>query len=126
MVIRAPPVRKNAPKGDSPGQRDSGASEVDVVGQGPVELEVGDGVGLGGVESGRLIEEPGGDDAPRWSAGGREGRGVVGEALTPCNGPWGARFEVEEDGGDDGRIGQERQDPHLAATRGTEQWQHAV
>jgi hypothetical protein len=34
--------------------------------------------------------------------------------------------EVEEDGGDDGRIGQEREDPHLAATRGTEQRQHVV
>jgi hypothetical protein len=29
--------------------------------------------------------------------------------------------EVEEDGGDDGRIGEEREDPHrLAATGGTE------
>jgi hypothetical protein len=29
--------------------------------------------------------------------------------------------EVEEDGGDDGRIGQKREDLHLAATGGTEQ-----
>jgi hypothetical protein len=38
----------------------------------------------------------------------------------------GPRFEVEEDGGDDRRIGQQREDPHLAATGGTEQRQHVV
>jgi hypothetical protein len=52
--------------------------------------------------------------AVRWSAGGREGRGLVGEV------------EVEEDGGDDGRIGEEREDPRFAATGGTEQRQHVV
>ena len=57
MIIRAPPKRNNALKGESPGRRDSGSAEVEVVGQGPVELEVGDGVGLGGVESRRLIED---------------------------------------------------------------------
>jgi len=65
---------------------------------------------------GRLIEEPCEEIALGWSAGGREGRGCVGEALTPrnvrCAGP---RLEVEEDGRDDGRIGQEREDPHLGA-----------
>lgn len=33
---------------------------------------------------------------------------------------------VEEDGGDEGRIGEEREDPHLAATGKTEQRQHVV
>ncbi len=33
---------------------------------------------------------------------------------------------MEEDGGDDGRVSQKREDPHLGPTRGTEQWQHVV
>ncbi len=33
---------------------------------------------------------------------------------------------MEEDGGDDGRIGEEGEDPHLAAAGGTEQRQHVV
>jgi hypothetical protein len=61
----------------------SGDSGVEVVGQGLVEFEVGDGVGLGGVEDRCLIEEPCEEIALRWSARGREGRGFVGEALTP-------------------------------------------
>jgi hypothetical protein len=44
-----------------------------------------------------------GPSAPVRSPCGREGRGFVREV------------EVEEDGGDDGRIGQEREDPHLGA-----------
>jgi hypothetical protein len=68
---------------EPPGRRDSGASGVEVVGQGLVELEVGDGVGLGGIERRSLIEEAGEEIALRWSPGGRAGRGLVGEALTP-------------------------------------------
>ena len=56
------------------GRPDSGASEVEVVGRGLVELEVGDGLGLGGVEGRCLIEEPGEEIALRRPAGGREGR----------------------------------------------------
>jgi hypothetical protein len=84
--------------------------------QGLVELEVGDGLGLGGIEGQCLIEEPGEEITLGRSASGREGRGrgFVREV------------EVEEDGGDDGRIGQEREDPHLAATGGAEQRQHIV
>ena len=52
----------------------SGASEVEVVGQGLVELKVGDGLGLGGIEGGRLIEEPREEIALGRSAGGREVR----------------------------------------------------
>ena len=78
--------------GESPVGRTGGASEIEVVGRGLVELEVGDGLGLGGVDGRCLIEEPGEEIALRWPAGGREGRGLVGEV------------EVEEDGGDDGRI----------------------
>lgn len=96
--------------GESPaGRPDSGASEVEVVGRGLVELEVGAGVGLGGVEGRCLIEERGEEIALRRPAGGREGRRFVGEV------------EVEEDRGDDGRIAEEREDPHLTATGGTEQ-----
>ena len=35
-------------------------------------------------------------------------------------------LEVVQDGDDDGRIGDEGDDPHGAATRGTEQRQHLV
>ena len=60
-----------------PGGRDAGASEVEVVGQRLVGLEVGDGSGSAGVEDRCLIEEPGEEIALRWSAGGREGRELV-------------------------------------------------
>ena len=33
---------------------------------------------------------------------------------------------MEEDGGDAGRIGEEREDPHLATADGTEHRQHVV
>ena len=78
------------------------------------EALVGDVLGLGGVEGRCLIEEPGEEIALGRSARGREVRRFVGEV------------EVEEDGGDDGRIGEEREDPHLTATGGTEQRQHVV
>jgi hypothetical protein len=38
----------------------------------------------------------------------------------------GPLFEVEEDGEDDGRVGQKREDPHLGAAGGTEQRQHVA
>jgi hypothetical protein len=90
-------------------RRPAESSEVEVVGDGLVELEVWDGLGLDRVEGGRLIEEPREEIALGRSASGSEGWGFVGEV------------EVEEDGGDDGRIGKKREDLHLAATRGTEQ-----
>ena len=98
----------------SPAGRTGGASEVEVVGRGLVELEIWDGLWLGGVERGCLIEEPGEEIALGRSARGSEGRGLVRDV------------EVEEDGGDDGWIGEEREDPHLTATGGTEQRQHVV
>ncbi len=96
------------------GRLDSGASEVEVVGRGLVELEIWDGLWLGGVEGGCLIEEPGEEIALGRAARGSEGRGLVRDV------------EVEEDGGDDGRIGEEREDPHLTATGRTEERQHVV
>ncbi|HSH75485.1 MAG TPA: hypothetical protein VLA09_07380, partial [Longimicrobiales bacterium] len=45
------------------------------VGQGLVEVEVWDGVGLGGIEGGRLIEELDEEIALGRSASGRQGRG---------------------------------------------------
>ena len=36
------------------------------------------------------------------------------------------QFEVEEDGGNDGRIGEKGQDPHWATTGRAEQWEHLV
>ena len=65
------------------GRLDSGASEVEVVGRGLVELEVGDGLWLGGVEGRCLIEEPGEEIALGRSACGREGRGLVRETTGP-------------------------------------------
>ena len=67
-------------EGKCRGRRDSGASGVEVVGQGLVdlELEVGDGVGLGGVEGRCLIKEPCEEIALRWSAGGRIRAGEAG------------------------------------------------
>jgi len=72
--VRAGEIRRRAER-----------SRVEVVGQGLVEVEFRDGVGIGGVEGGRLIEEPREEIALGRSAGGREGRGCVGEALTPRN-----------------------------------------
>jgi hypothetical protein len=89
--------------GESEAGVTSGASGVEVVGQGLVEVEVWDGLGLGGVEGRRLIEEPREEIALGRTAGGRKGRGFVGEV------------EVEEDGGGDGRVGQKREDLHLGA-----------
>jgi hypothetical protein len=93
---------------------DTGASEVEVVGRRLVEVEVWDGLGLGGVEGRCLIEEPGEEIALGRSARGREGWGFVREV------------DVEEDGGDDGRIGQKREDPHVGAAGGTQERQHVV
>ena len=67
------------------------------------------GVGLGGVEGGSLIEELDEEIALGRSAGGQDGRGLVGEV------------EVEEDGGDDGRIGQKGEDGHVATAGGTQE-----
>jgi hypothetical protein len=70
------------------------ASGLEVVGQGLVEVEFWDEVGLGGVEGGGLIDEFDRELALGRSARGRQWRGSRGEV------------EVEEDGGDDGRIGE--------------------
>ena len=93
-------------RGSPAGRPDEGASGLEVVGQRLVELEVGNGVGLGEVEGRSLIEEAIEEIGLGRSAGRREGRGCVGE------------IEVEEDGGDDGRIGKERDDPHLSTAGG--------
>jgi len=64
-------------------------SVVEVAGQGLVELEVGDGLGIGGVEARRLVEHK---VTLGWAASRCEGWGFVG------------KVEVNEDGGDHGRI----------------------
>jgi hypothetical protein len=96
------------------GRPHSGASEVEVVGQGLVELEVRDGVGLGGVEGRCLIEEPGEEIALRWPAAGERGGGLWGRSR------W--RRMAETTGGSvrKARI------HHLAAAGGTQQRQHVV
>ena len=60
------------------GRPDSGASEIKVVGRGLVELELGDGLGLGGVERGCLIEEPGEEIAIGEARGRARGAAVCG------------------------------------------------
>jgi hypothetical protein len=62
--------RGGAGGGFPAGRPGSGASEIEVVGQGLAELEVRDGVGLGGVEGRCLIEEPGEEIALGLAAGG--------------------------------------------------------
>jgi len=107
-----------SPKEGSRGRRME-FSVVEVAGRGLVELEVGHGLGIGGIEARCLVER----EVPlRWPASGRERGRPVGEALTPRdNVARGPRFEVEEDDGDDGRVGEEGEDAHGPAAGGTEE-----
>ena len=75
-------------------------SVVEARRSGLIELEVWLGVRVGEIEGGGLVEQ---EVALRRAARGGEGRGSVGE------------IQVEEDGGDDGRVGEEGEDGHLAA-----------
>jgi hypothetical protein len=86
-------------------------SVVEVAGQRLVELEVRHGVGVGGVKARGLIEQ---ESPLRRPASGREGRGPVG------------KVEVNEDGGEDGRVGEKGEDLHGAAAGGTEERQDLV
>ena len=86
-------------------------SVVEVVGQRLVELEVGHGLRIGWVEARRLVEQ----EVPlRWAASGREGRRPVG------------KVEVQEDGGEDGWIGEEGEDLHGAAAGRAEERQDLI
>jgi len=86
-------------------------SVVEFVGQRLVEQEVGHGLGIGGVEARNLVEQ----EIPLGrAASGREGRRSVGQV------------EVNEDGGDDGRIGDEGEDLHGAAAGRTEERQDLI
>ena len=79
--------------------------------QGLVELEARVRICVGGVESGGLIEQ----EVALWRAArGGEGRGSV----------W--KIEMEEDGGDDGWVGEKGEDGHLAAAGGAEERQDLV
>ncbi len=71
----------------------------------------GSGSWVRGIEGGRLIEE----EVTLWQAArGGEGRGTVGEG------------KMEEDGGDDGRVGEKGEEGHLATAGGAEQRQDRV
>ncbi len=95
--------------------RQSGLSVSEIVWQGLVEHEVGHGFSLGRIERWRLIQEevarPRSARCPGAASGGDRRRFVV-------------QFEVEEDCGDDGRIGEESENLHLAPAGGAEQGQH--
>jgi hypothetical protein len=86
-------------------------SVVEAGRQGLVEAEVGLGITIREVEDGGLVEQ----EVTLWRAA-RGGEG------------WGAVWEVEmeEDGGDDGRVGEKGEDGHLAAARRAEQGQDFV
>ena len=100
------------------GHRDGGKggvlrreSVVEAGRQGLVEAEFGLGITIREVEGGRLIEE----EVTLWRAArGGEGWGAVWE------------IEMEEDGGDDRRVGEKGEDGHLAAARRAEQRQDLV
>lgn len=68
-------------------------------------------LGLGRIERRRLIQE---EISLRRIPGGCDGRGPSGEV------------EVHENGLDGGRLGEERDDPHLAAAARAEQGKHPV
>ncbi len=88
-----------------------GMSVVEVWRPGLAEAEVGLGIGLCGIEGGGLVEQ---EVTLRGRAGGIEGRGSVGE------------IKMQEDGRNDGRVGEKGEDGHLAATSGAEQRQDRV
>ncbi len=81
---------------------------VELVGHRWVEDEFWYGLGLGGLEGRGLIEEEVSLGRP---TGGRDQRRLVGQ------------LEVNEDGADDERVGEECEDPHRATTGWAEQWQ---
>ena len=82
-----------------------GVSVVEAGGQGLVELDVGLGLGVRRIEGGRLVEQ----EVALWrAASGRDQRRAVREV------------EMEEDGGDDRRVGEEGEDGHLATARWAE------
>lgn len=76
-----------------------------------VEVELRRRLGLGRINLGRLVEE---EVTLRWPTGGRDWRGPVGQ------------IEVNEDGAEDRRIGEEGEDPHLATTVRAQQGEHLV
>ena len=92
-------------------------SVVEVGGQRLVDLEgtarsvVGDVLGVGGVKARRLVQH---EVTLGWAASRCEGRGLVG------------KVEVNEDGGDDGWVGEEGEDPHGAAASRAEERQDLV
>ena len=87
---------------------------VEVVGHRLIELELWHRLGLGGIEGDRRVRGIGEEVDLGGRAGGRQGRGPVG------------KVEVQEDGADDRGLGEEREDPHLAATGRAEERKHLV
>jgi len=113
-VWRGSVVEGDDPRGRRDGVVGGGVRRVSVVEagrQGLIEVEVGLGLSVRGVEGGSLIEQ---EVALGRVAGWGEGRGPVWE------------IEMEEDGGDDGRVSEEGEDGHGAAAHGAEERQDLV
>jgi len=87
------------------------SSGIEIVRHGLIEYELWAGLALGRIEDRSLIQEK---VSLGRSTSRRDGRRLVGE------------LEVGKDREDDGRIGEESKDPHVATTRGAEQRQHVV
>jgi hypothetical protein len=92
-------------------------SGVPVAWRGLVEVQVGEGLGIGRVEGGRLPSASASrlievELGLRGSASGGEGRRPV----------W--KSEMVEDGLDGGRVGDERENPHFTTAGRAQKWEH--
>jgi len=84
-----------------------------------IEVELRDGVRVGGIKGGGLVEVVGGLAI--------QGEVGLGWSASRGEGGWmGGQVEVAEDGHDDRRIGEDGQDAHLGATAGAAQGRDLV
>ena len=99
------------PKGPETRIRYSGSAEPVSVGQGLIEIEIGDRLRVRGIESGGLIER---ELALGWGAGGTQGRGSAG------------KIEVSENGADGYGIAHESDDAYRFPARRAHEREHLV
>ena len=89
----------------------SGRRGVLSSGQGLIEVEFWDGLRIGGIESGGLIEP---ELGLGWGASGTQGRRPAG------------KIEVGEDGANGNGIGNEGDDAHRSTTRGADEGEQLI